>query len=822
MPAEVKSVKELFLAAAALPSTERPAFLADACGPDPGLLAAVERLLAAHERPDSLLDPVPPGGLPHEYHKPFGQAGTIVGGRYKLVELIGEGGMGEVWVAQQTEPVQRAVAVKLIKPGMDSKLVQARFEAERQALALMDHPNIARVLDAGTTPEGRPFFVMELVKGVPITQFCDTHKLTPRQRLELFISLCWAVQHAHQKGIIHRDLKPTNVLVALYDDQPVPKVIDFGVVKATGQPLTDKTLMTSFGAVIGTPEYMSPEQATFNALDVDTRTDVYALGVLLYELLTGTTPLAKKTLHTVGILEMLRLVREQDPPRPSIKLSTAETLPAIAAARNTEPRKLANLVRGELDWIVMKALEKDRNRRYPTANGLAMDVERYLAGEPVRAVPPSAAYRARKFVHRNRGPVAAAALILLALFGGVISTAIGLVQAEAARELADEQRREALEQAEKARTAERRAADERNQANQARERAEAQSAAAEALAMFFHYDILHQADVNRQAEWREVLDPDLSVREVLDRAAAKIDTQTDLTRRAESLIRWAIGDAYISLGQPGKAVPHLDRAWRLHVADPEFGPDHSDSIVGMFKLVEAYRAGGRFDLALPLARQGLELALALHTREPDHKQQPLLGMNHLALTQLEAGEISAAVRRLEEAERWAAANYPPGRAYTRFNLAQAYRAAGRVDDARAILAELLDEAVKIDDLWAARCQAALGQVLLDLHEWAAAEEVIRDCMETRQRREPKSWTTFQTASLLGEALRRDGRLTEAEPLLRDGYREMKSRETTIPPRLKSALGAAAGRLADLYAARGDVAEVAKWRAEQERYPPAKK
>src|SRR5947207_15711629 len=337
--------------------------------------------------------------------------------------------MGTVWMAEQTEPVTRRVAVKLIKAGMDSRQVIARFEAERQALALMDHPNIAKVHDAGTTPDGRPFLVMELVKGVPITRYCDERRLTPRQRLELFVPVCQAVQHAHQKGVIHRDVKPSNVLVAQYDGVPVPKVIDFGIAKAAGQPLTERTLVTGFGTVVGTLEYMSPEQAELNQLDIDTRSDIYSLGVLLYELLTGSPPFSRKELEKAGMLEMLRVIREQEPSKPSTKLSTAEGLPTLAANRGTEPTKLTKLVRGELDWIVMKALEKDRNRRYETANGFAMDVQRYLADEAVQACPPSAGYRLRKFARRNKGPVLAASLVTLALIGGVIGTTWGMLRA---------------------------------------------------------------------------------------------------------------------------------------------------------------------------------------------------------------------------------------------------------------------------------------------------------------------------------------------------------------------------------------------------------
>ena len=334
-------------------------------------------------------------------------------GPYKLLQQIGEGGMGVVFMAEQTHPVRRPVALKIIKPGLDTRQVFARFEAERQALALMDHPNIAKVFEAGTTSAepgsvspGRPYFVMELVRGTPITKHCDDHHLTPRQRLELFIPVCQAVQHAHQKGIIHRDLKPSNVLVALYDSKHVPKVIDFGVAKAVGGRLTDKTLYTDFGAVVGTLEYMSPEQAEPNQIDIDTRSDLYSLGVLLYELLTGTTPFERKRLRAAAMLECLRIIREEEPQKPSTRLSTADQMPSVAANRGLEPKKLTGVVRGDLDWIVMKCLDKDRDRRYETANGLALDLQRYLADEPVLASPPGVAYRLRKFARRH--PAAAA------------------------------------------------------------------------------------------------------------------------------------------------------------------------------------------------------------------------------------------------------------------------------------------------------------------------------------------------------------------------------------------------------------------------------
>src|SRR6266536_37963 len=313
---------------------------------------------------------------------------------------------------------------------MDTAQVLARFDNERQALAMMDHPNIAQIFDAGATAKRRPYFVMEYIEGAPITQYCDRTRMTTKERLASFLAVCLAVQHAHQKGVIHRDLKPSNVLVALYDGKPVPKVIDFGVAKAAGQPLTDKTLVTGFGAIVGTLEYMSPEQAEINQLDIDTRSDIYSLGVLLYELLAGSPPFSRKELEKAGMLEMLRVIREDEPSKPSTKLSTADGLPTLAANRGTEPAKLTKLVRGELDWIVMKALEKDRNRRYETANSFALDVQRYLADEPVLACPPSAGYRLRKFVRRNRAAVLAAAAILFVLVAGIAGTTFGLIWAE--------------------------------------------------------------------------------------------------------------------------------------------------------------------------------------------------------------------------------------------------------------------------------------------------------------------------------------------------------------------------------------------------------
>jgi eukaryotic-like serine/threonine-protein kinase len=413
--------REIFVAALQKSDpTVRAAYLAEACSDDAALRERVESLLREQDQLGSFLESRDLGPGATVDRPPATECPGTVIGPYKLLQQIGEGGMGTVFMAEQTHPVQRKVALKVIKPGMDSRQVIARFEAERQALALMDHVNIARVLDAGTTESGLPYFVMELVHGVPITKYCDDNHLTPRERLELFVPVCQAIQHAHQKGIIHRDIKPSNVMITLYDGKPVPKVIDFGVAKATEQTLTERTLFTQYGTMVGTLEYMSPEQAEMSALGVDTRSDIFSLGVLLYELLTGSTPLTHKRLKEAAYAEVLRLIKEEEPPKPSTRLSdSGEAMASISAQRHMEPAKLTKLVRGELDWIVMKTLEKDRSRRYETASAFAADVQRYLSDEPVQACPPSAMYRFRKFARRNTVALAIAMTVALAVLVAV-------------------------------------------------------------------------------------------------------------------------------------------------------------------------------------------------------------------------------------------------------------------------------------------------------------------------------------------------------------------------------------------------------------------
>jgi serine/threonine protein kinase len=443
--------RDLFIEALQMEdNAERSAFLDVACAGNEELRRRVERLLEEHQRPgDFVLDTSPQGAAETTLASPSVGPGMQLG-PYKLVQQLGEGAMGVVFMAEQTEPVERCVAIKIVKAGLESRQVLARFDAERHALAVLDHPNIARVLDAGTTSTGRPYFVMELVKGEPITNYCDAHQLTPRERLELFIPVCEAVQHAHQKGIIHRDIKPSNVLIALYDGKPVPKVIDFGVAKATGRKLTEQTLFTEFGSVVGTLEYMSPEQASLNQLDIDTRSDIYSLGVLLYELLTGTTPLERKRLNRAAVMEMLRFIREVEPQRPSARLTTTEELPTIAANRGLEPRKLSAQVHGELDWIVMKCLEKERDRRYGTANGLALDIKRFLANEQVLACPPSRAYRLRKLIKRNRTAIALSLVLAASLMIGTVVSIWQAVRANHAEATAEDQRTLAEQHADEA------------------------------------------------------------------------------------------------------------------------------------------------------------------------------------------------------------------------------------------------------------------------------------------------------------------------------------------------------------------------------------
>jgi non-specific serine/threonine protein kinase/serine/threonine-protein kinase len=787
--------ESLFAAVLEIPHEERARFLEEACGQHAALLERLRTLLAAHEKAVGILDQPQPHASPEDtraYCPAGGKPGVVIAGRYKLLEQLGEGGMGTVWIAEQMQPVRRKVALKLIKAGMDSKTVLSRFEAERQALALMDHPNIAKVLDGGSTEDGRPFFVMEYVKGIPFTKYCDDARLSIVERLALFVPVCQAVQHAHQKGIIHRDLKPSNILVCLYDGQPVPKVIDFGLAKAVHQPLSEHTLYTAHGLMIGTPTYMSPEQAEFNNLDVDTRTDIYSLGVLLYELLTGTTPLEKQRFKQAGWQEMLRLIKEEEPPRPSTRLSGSVSLPAVAAQRGLEPVRLAKLIRGELDWIVMKCLEKERSRRYETANSLERDIERYLHDEAVDACPPSTRYRLRKFARKHkRAFTTAAGFVVILTMGGILSIwlAVRARQAEAAA--VDALKAEAAQ---------------RQEAEQQRDRADLAAAEAREVSRFLSEDLLGQADPNRNTP-----DKRMTVEELLRKAEQTIAGNPRFARHpaAEATLRAMIGNTYFRLGLLSEAERHLREAVRIRqqslgADDPltlaaqealadflirgparpaeaeliarqtwearrrVLGPEHRDTLDSMDTYAQALQTLGRLEDAKKLYEECL--AKRRHLLGP-HDEDTLTSMNNLASLLVEMGDPQAAIPLLGEVVQVRRTRSTVLLELTMnvYNLALAHYLAGNLIEADRLITEelashrLAPEIPETDRLAGMSVRIWVDQGRLDEAIQRGREVLNRRRALYSEGHHLTGWALLD----LGRALALKGEYREAEPILKE-------------------------------------------------------
>lgn len=593
MPEDRQGEEAIFCAALEIPDpAERQRHLDEVCAGLPDLRDRIERLLSAEERSVRLL-----GNDPVNLHALGGDALSIppiregpgaVIGRYKILEQIGEGGFGVVYMAEQQEPVRRTVALKIIKPGMDSRQVLARFEAERQALALMDHPSISRVLDAGSTEAGRPYFVMELVRGIPITKFCSDHHVSLEERLRLFVGVCQAVQHAHQKGVIHRDIKPSNILITLDYGQPVPKVIDFGIAKAIDQPLTEKTLFTHYSQMIGTPAYMSPEQAEMTSLDIDTRADVYSLGVLLYELLTGSPPFPEQRLREAGYAEMQRIIKEEEPPRPSTRLTRCED-------REANWGTTSGRIRSDLDWIVMKAIEKDRRRRYGTAAGLADDVQRYLDDEQVSAVAPTWGYRCRKFARKNRRTIVVASTVLLLLLTATVL---------------------ALRQAAKATRAESRSALLLKSEALAREQAQS-------VLSFLQEDLLAPLDPDLGQDG-EKAGRNLTLFETVEQASRKLEDRFGDQPLVEASLRLTLGRAYLRLGETEKASEYLDRAAGLFGS--QLGLNNPRTLEALHFQAESLKNSGRADEAVELHREVLARRRTLEAPGSHEVLESMMGL----------------------------------------------------------------------------------------------------------------------------------------------------------------------------------------------------
>jgi len=782
-------IDQLFRAALALPIAARSAFLKQQCGDDEEMYREVEALLTEDGATRGALDR-PAFGEHIDVTtvlsaRPMSEGpGTHIG-PYKILQQIGEGGFGTVFMAEQSTPVHRRVAVKIIKLGMDTKQVIARFEAERQALAIMDHPNIAKVFDAGATEAGRPYFVMELCTGSPITEYCDDNKLSVEERLELFAQVCRAVQHAHQKGIIHRDIKPSNVLVFTQDGQPFAKVIDFGVAKATNMRLTDRTMFTEHRQLLGTMEYMSPEQAE-GALDIDTRTDVYSLGVLLYELLTGSTPVDRKSLREAAIFDVQRIIREVDPPHPSTRLSrSAATIGTIAAMRQTEPKKLGAIVRGELDWIVMKALDKDRRRRYETANELAADVGSYLAGQPVNAAPPSTAYRARKFVLRNKGLATAASIVAAALILGVIGTSAGMAWALEERDRADREAASALaaqrEEQARAEELEQVAAFQASQLadidtrvlgtnlrtgviDKRRAFLESGGLDEEQIAAALAELESALAGVNFTNVALETLDAN-----IFERALTAIDAQFADQPLIRARLLQTVASTLIELGLLERATTPQRIA--LDIRRSTLGDEHPHTLESLSNLATLMGMLGRFGIAEPLIREALDTYRRVHG---DEHPNTLTALGNLGLVLRRQDKLDEAEPYLREAletfRRVRGAEHPQTIAGVGF-LGGLLRDQGKLEDAEPYFREAMNLSRRVlgkEHPGTLDATIHMGLILRDQGKYDEAEAHFRQALDGLRRVVGDAHPlTLRAIGNMGILHQQVGRLDEAEPFFRE-------------------------------------------------------
>ncbi|MEL7499997.1 MAG: serine/threonine-protein kinase [Planctomycetota bacterium] len=750
------ALEQIFVKVAESPKPQQESLLRELC-PNPEVLHQAQKLLGADSSTDMLLDK-------SLYPKPLEfEPGDHIG-PYKLLQEIGQGGMGVVYMAEQLEPVRRKVALKIIKPGVDTRQVIARFDAERQALSMMDHPNIAKVLEAGTTENGRPYFVMELVKGRPITEYCEELEMPPRERLEVFMPVCRAIQHAHQKGIIHRDIKPSNVLVTEYDGRPVAKVIDFGVAKAVNQPLTETTIFTGFGQVVGTFEYMSPEQSRMNQLDVDTRSDIYALGVLLYELLTGSTPFDKDRLRSAAWDEMMRIIREEDPPMPSTRLSQSTESALKNRKQQLEPGKLSRLVRGELDWIVMKAMEKERSRRYETPNAFADDIERFLSGDSVAACPPSFTYRASKFARRNKVAVLTTALVAASLVLGLVGTSWQTIRAMRAEKLAVENAAIANEATKAEMLATKSEKAQRKKAESAEAAARFEAAKAMGLNRFLRNDLLGLDGTGLVLQGDLKLDPDVKLVTLLERAHERLEERfanQPLNRMQAKLL---LCQGFTSVGKPEVASNILEGI--IQEFDQNIDRNNPAMLRAIASLATLYIHQGRFE---DVARVHAEVLLHRRRVLGDENVETMTSMSNLGNTWRILGQFDKAeplFLECLELRTKVLGEQHPDTAMAVSNLGRLYAELNRNDEAEKLLEQALQIRRKVGDSETSISISLnhLAQFHISQSNIEAARPLVEEALAI-ERKKPR--VVISSSLPLAKALRDQGLLELAEPLLVD-------------------------------------------------------